>query len=552
MCSTKMLIKRASTYDEIYRSFQWTLPPRYNISVDVCERHAAYPDKIALIHEKSNGTIENYTFLQMNRLANQFANVLSNDGLKRGDRVFIYLGQDPATAVAHVACWKAGLISVPCSVLFGPDALRYRLRITEATVLVTDLANFPKVAEIWPDLNTLQTVYLVDGKERGTRPFWETLQRASDQFETVDTALDEPAFINFTSGTTGWPKGALQAHRSMIGHMPGAEFLFDLFPQHRDVMWSPADWAWLAGLMDVLMPAWFHGIPVLTYRAPRFDAEQAFHMIGKHKVRTTILTPTMLKLMRQVPDPINRFGVELRSVVSGSESVGRDLLEWASDMLKVHINEGYGQTECNLVLGNCSEVSMTRLGSLGRSMPGHVGAIVDDHGNLLKPGELGNLAFKRPDPVMLLEYWRNPEATSEKFVGDWLITGDLAECDEEGFFWFRGRVDDVITSSGYRIGPGEIEDALVSHPAVQIAAVIGVPDSERTESIKAFIVLAPNYRPSNALSEEISATVRNRLAKHEYPREIEFVDALPMTATGKILRRELRQREKEKNAEPLP
>jgi acetyl-CoA synthetase len=393
---------------------------------------------------------------------------------------------------------------------------------------------------------TLERVFLIDGADVGALSFWNELKRASDVFTTLELHPDEPAFLNFTSGTTGWPKGALQGHRSMIGHMPGFEFLYDFFPQEGDVVWSPADWAWLAGLMDILMPAWFHGKPVVTYRPAAFDPEEALRLMGKHHVRNSLLTPTMLKLMRQVPGPLDRFGVKLRSVISGGESVGKEILEWADQAFGIKVNEGYGQTECNLVLGNCSYVLQAKPGSLGRALPGHVAGVVDDHGNVLPAGETGNLAFRRPDPVMLLEYWNNPQATAEKYAGDWLITGDLALCDEEGYFWFRGRADDVITSSGYRIGPAEIEDALVRHPAVAMAAVIGVPDPQRTEIIKAFVQLAPGHHPSEELAEEIRVSVRNRLAKHEYPRLIEFIDKFPLTTTGKILRRELRAREKAK------
>ncbi|HLJ65449.1 MAG TPA: AMP-binding protein [Stellaceae bacterium] len=539
-----MLIPRAASYDEIYRSFRWQIPERYNIAWDVCDRHAQDPHALALIHERPDGSVDRYSFRQIQGFAHRLANLLLARGLKTGDRVLLYLGQHPATAIAHVACWKAGLVSVPCSVLFGVEALDYRIENTGALALLTDLENYPAVAEAQRKSPRLRTILLVDGEAPDTLPFWPSLERASDGFTTRTLSPQDPAFINYTSGTTGWPKGALQGHRSILGHMPGAEFVYDFFPQDRDVMWSPADWSWIAGLMDVLMPAWFHGKPVLTYRASKFDPEQAFHMIGKHGVRTSFLTPTMLKMMRQVADPVRRFGVDLRAVMSGGESVGKEILEWANRTLGAAVNEAYGQTECNLVLGNCARVLAPKPGSLGRALPGHVAAIVDDTGLPVPVGEVGNIAFRRPDPVMMLEYWRNPNATAEKFAGDWLITGDLGFSDEEGYFWFRGRADDVITSAGYRIGPWEIEDALMRHPAVAMAAVIGVPDPVRTESIKAFIVPAPGVVPNAELADEIRDSVRTRLAKHEYPRAIEFVETLPMTATGKILRRELHAREK--------
>lgn len=539
-----MLITRADTFDAICRTFTWQLPERMNIASVVCDRHATRaPDSIALLHEQPDGRVATFTFGAVQRLANQCAHTFEQRlGLQRGDRVMIYLGQDPATAVAHVACWKAGLVSVPTSVLFGTDALEYRLRDSGAKALITDAAHWPTVAAVRDRVGELQAVLLTDGAADGTLPFWDTIARASDAYGTLALTPDTPAFINYTSGTTGPPKGALQGHRSILGHMPGNEMMYDFLPQPGDVMWSPADWSWLAGLMDVLMPAWFCGLPVLTYRNATFDAEEAFRLMGKHRVTVSLLTPTMLRRLGQVLDPVQRFDLCLRAVASGGESVGRETLEWADRTLRVHVNEVYGQTECNLVLGNCWQVLTPKPGSLGRAMPGHVAAIVDDQGHELAPGEMGQIAFKRPDPVMLLEYWRNPQATASKYAGDWLLTGDLGHRDDDGYFWYQGRADDVITSAGYRIGPGEIEDALNAHPAVAMSAVIGVPDTVTTESIKAYVVLRPGVRGDADLVAAIRESVRTRLARHETPRAIEFVDALPMTTTGKIMRRSLRDR----------
>lgn len=538
-----MLITPAATFDEIHRAFQWRLPERYNIAWDVCDRHAAAAgERTALIHERADGDVVRYTFVQVQRLANQCANRLQHLGLRRGDRVLLYLGQDPATAVMHVACWKAGLISVPTSLLFGTDALAYRLRDSGAKLLITDAAHYPTVSDVRDQSPQLEQVMLVDGMGDGALDFWGELTRASDAFTTLALTPDTPAFINYTSGTTGLPKGTLQGHRSMLGHMPGLELAYDFLPQADDVMWSPADWSWLAGLMDVLMPAWFCGLPVLTYRNTRFDPDEAFHLMGKHRVRIGLLTPTMLRRLSQVPDPLRRHGVALRSVISGGESVGRETLEWARGALGIEVNEVYGQTECNIVLGNCARVLRPKPGSLGRALPGHVAAIVDDAGQPVPAGTVGQIAFRRPDPVMLLEYWRNPQATSDKFVGEWLLTGDLGRCDEDGYYWYMSRADDVITSAGYRIGPGEIEDALNGHPAVSMSAVVGVPDPVKTEAIRAFVVLRPGHAPSVGLADAIRESVRMRLARHECPRDIEFVGALPTTATGKILRRELRKR----------
>jgi acetyl-CoA synthetase len=532
------------TYEQVYAAFRWNIPERYNIAADVCDRHAGDPVKVALIGVGNDGKTWEMTFREVQRSANRLANLLVSLGLVKGDRVMLLLGQNAWTAIGHVACWKAGLISVPASTLFATDAIAYRLNTAGIRIVITDLANLPTVERARPLAAALEHVFLVDGTGPNSASLPATLEAARDAFENVDTAADDPAFLNFTSGTTGNPKGALQAHRSMLGHLPGIELGLDSFPQAGDCMWSPADWAWLAGLMDVLMPAWYHGVPVLTFRAPRFDPDQAFAMMGRHRVRTALLTPTMLRLMRQIPDPVTRYGIDMRAIISGGESVGKELHEWANATLGAPINEMFGQTECNLVLGSNASLMPVKPGSLGRAVPGHIAAVVDDEGQPLPAGTTGNLAFRSPDPVMMLEYWQNPEATRNKYADGWLINGDTASCDEDGYFWFHGRTDDVITSAGYRIGPSEIEDALARHPAVVMAAAVGVPDPVRTESIKAFVILKEGMEPSPALVEEIRNSVRDHLAKHEVPRDIEFVATLPMTTTGKILRRELRERER--------
>jgi acetyl-CoA synthetase len=535
-----MLIKRSDSYDETYRSFRWNIPEAYNIASDVCDRHAG-GDAVALIHDRGTGDVSHYTFRDIQHSANQLANVFTHYGLARGSFVAILLGQDPEAGITHVACWKAGLISVTISRLFGVEAVEHRLGISGARVLVTDKAGWSVVAQIRDRLPQLEHVLIVDGVGDGASDFYATIARASDHFTNARTSSADPAFMNFTSGTTGPAKGVLKAHRAMIGVMPSIEFCHDFFPQQGDLFWSPADWSWLAGFMNILMPAWFHGKPVLAFRATSFDPEQALAMMVKHRVRNSLLTPTMLKMLRQVgrlPEAL-----DLRSVVSGSEAVGAELVSWAQEALKVNVNVVFGQTECNSTIGNNGRVMPFKAGALGRAMPGHVCAVVDDSGQEVAPGTIGNIAFRKPDPLMLLEYWRDPKATAAKFIGDWMITGDLGMCDEEGYFWFHARADDIISSSGYRIGPGEIEDVLIKHPDVAMAAVIGVPDPVRNESIKAFIVLSRGVVPSDDIKESIRTMVKTRLAKHEAPRDIEIVDALPLSANGKILRRELRERE---------
>jgi len=537
------LLKPGSTYDEVFGNFAWNIPEWYNIADDVCDRWADDRGRVALIFEDANRTVRYYSFADFRKYANQLANTLLGYGLARGDRVSVLLSQSPECVIAHVACWKAGMVSAPCSVLFAGEAIAFRLNDSAVRVMITDSVNYPKVAAIRGQCPRLERILVVDGEPQGAENFWRVIERADDGFVNARTLAEDIAWISYTSGTTGPPKGSVQPHRMMLGHMPGMEFFFDFFPQPNDVLWSPADWAWMAGFMDVLMPGLFHGCTVVGTAMKAFDAEEAYRILSRYRVTLSLLTPTMLKLMRQVSDPLSRYPLRLRAVLSGSESVGVSLLEWAQSELGLNINEGYGQTECNVILGNNGKIFPVRPGSLGKPAPGAVVRIVDNEGREVPPGTEGHIACRRPHPVMLLEYLNRPEATREKFVGDWLITGDLGHMDEDGYFWFHGRADDVITSSGYRIGPGEIEDALLKHAAVQMAAVIGVPDPVRTEIIKAFIIPKAGVQGSETLAEELRSFVRERLARHEVPRLIEFVDSLPMTNTGKIMRRKLRERE---------
>jgi acetyl-CoA synthetase len=529
-------------YRRLYDEFSWPVPARYNIGVDTCDRHADGSGKLALIFVAETGSVSEYSFDWFYSQSNRFANALYAHGFQRGDRLAILLQQSPETAVAHLAAFKAGLISVPLFTLFGEDALRFRLSDSGARGIVTDLAGAEKLYALRRDLPNLERIYVV-GRDRGEArnlSFDAVLSQAPSDFTPVDTSADDPALLVYTSGTTGNPKGALHAHRVLLGHLPGVELPQEFFPQPGDRFWTPADWAWVGGLLDVLLPAWHHGVSVVAHRARKFDPQEAADLIGRHDVRNTFLPPTALKMMRMADIKVKKPG--LRSIGSGGETLGAELLDWATETFGVTPNEFYGQTECNLVCSNNTALFPIRPGSLGRAVPGHEVAIVDDQGYVLPAGEVGSIAVRRPDPVMFLGYWNNPEATAAKFIGDWLLTGDLARMDEDGYVWFAGRSDDLITSAGYRIGPGEIEDTLLRHPCVSMAAVAGIPDPVRTEAIKAWIVLRAGWRGTPELATEIQAFVRGKLAAHEYPRHVEFVGELPMTATGKIIRRALRER----------
>ncbi len=538
------MLPKADSYDELRARFRWTIPERFNIGIDVCDKWAEQGDRQALIHKAQDGAVETYTFKDLKALSNRLANVLQAQGIERGDRIGILLPQAPETAIAHIAAYKLGAIAVPLFTLFGPEALRYRLGNAGAAALITDDAGVSKLGELRDELPDLRLVLSIDGPADGALDFHASMARARDHFAVAETRADDPALIIYTSGTTGPPKGALHAHRTLLGHLPGVEMPQDLFPQPGDLFWTPADWAWIGGLLDVLLPAWHHGVPVLAHRFAKFDPEEAFRLMADFGVRNVFMPPTALKMMRHVEQPRDRWPTTLRSIGSGGETLGEELLDWGRETFGVTINEFYGQTECNLVVANCARLMPVYPGAMGRPVPGHDVAIVNDEGQPQAAGTPGNIAVRRPDPVMFLEYWRNPEATAQKFAGDWLLTGDQGFLDDRGYLRFVGRDDDVITSAGYRIGPGEIEDCLLKHPAIAMAAAIGVPDPERTERVKAFIVLKEGCSDSGELAEEIKHFVKSRLAAHEYPREVAFVPTLPLTATGKVMRRALRDQER--------
>ncbi len=541
------MLQKKNTYDEVYRGFRWSIPEYYNIGVDVCDKWADERYRLALIYEDEAGRTEKFTFWDIQRLSNRLANALRANGIAQGDRVGILLPQCPETAIAHVAVYKLGAIAIPLFTLFGPEALEYRLANSGAKAIVTDQANADKVLQIRSQLPDLKLLFVSGRKDGpGIVEFWEALSKGASHFNPVATRADDPALIIYTSGTTGPPKGALHAHRVVLGHVPGVEFFHNFFPQKGDVYWTPADWAWIGGLIDVLLPSWHHGVPVVAHRARKFDPEHAFYLIARHGIRNAFMPPTALKMMRLVKDPATRHEYRMRTIGCGGETLGEELLDWGRQTMGLEINEFYGQTEVNLVVGNCCAIMPIRPGSMGKPIPGHRVEVVDPQGNICAPGAVGEIAVQRPDPVMFLNYWQNPDATRRKFVGDWSLTGDLGKKDEDGYIWYVARTDDLITSSGYRIGPGEIEGCLIKHPAVAMCAVIGKPDKVRTEIVKAFVVLKQGTPGTEELVKEIQHFVKTRLAAHEYPREIEFVKELPLTSTGKIIRGDLRRREVEK------
>ena len=538
----RLIDPSATDFDAIRSEFHWSIPEKLNVAYQVCDRHQGRSQQVAVYYENAVGQRAEYSFADLKKYSDRFANALRATGIKQGDRVAIVLPQTIETIVAHLAIHKLGAVSLPLAILFGPEALEYRLRDSGASAAIVHASRYDDVKTLQPELADLQTVI---GCRCGVAQdeFWTLLEQGSGQFEMVQTRADDPACLIYTSGTTGPPKGALVAHRAVIGNFSGFEMSQNFYPQVGDVFWTPADWAWTGGLWDALLPALNYGMPIVAFEGGGFDAERVCKLMGDYAVTNTFIPPTALKMLRVLPDLKSRFNLKLRAIMSAGEQVGEELIHWGRDALDLTINEMWGQTEFNYIVGNCSAIMSPKPGSMGKPYPGHRVDVIDDDGNVMPDGEEGELAAWCDDPVMFLGYWNNAQATRAKITANWFRTGDVGYRDADGFLWFVGRKDDVITSAGYRIGPGEIEDSLLKHPAVLQAAVIGKPDELRGEIVKAFVVLSQGHQASSELAREIQQSVRERLSAHEYPREVEFIDSLPMTTTGKVRRIDLRARE---------
>ncbi|MEK1862375.1 MAG: AMP-binding protein, partial [Rhizobium leguminosarum] len=503
---------------------------------------ARTPERVCLEHFSPDGDHRVMTYRALADRSSAFANALVSLDIQRGDRVALLLPQSFETVIAHVAIYKTGAIALPLALLFGVEALEYRLKAAGVVAVVTNGFGLERIRQIRGRLPALKHVVSIDGASADAAAFAELVDSYPPVFDVAKTGPDDPALMIFTSGTTGPPKGALHGHRVLPGHIPGMQFAHEGFPQPGDKVWTPSDWAWAGGLLNALLPSLLLGVPVVSSPAQKFDADMAYRIMAEMKVRNAFIPPTALRLMRSVSDPRSKYDLVLRTIGSAGEALGRETYEWARGTLDITVNEFYGLTECNFVLASSAAYGVTKAGAIGRAVPGHRVAIVSETGDELPVGEPGQIAIASPDPVMFLGYWDDAAATKRKFAKGWLLTGDIGRQDAEGYVTFEGRDDDVITSSGYRIGPAEIEDCLIGHPAVQLAAAVGKPDTVRTEIVKAYIVLSPGHHPSEALAADIREWVKTRLSMHEYPREVEFIDALPLTTTGKVIRRLLRER----------
>jgi len=535
------------SYDELREDFEWDVPERFNMAEYVCDRWADDRGRVALFAEDAAGNRETYTFRDLATASNRLANYLTTRGIEPGERVGVNLPTTPETLITHLAAWKLGAVSLPLSTTFGPDALAYRLRDCEASGCIVHGRNLEALRDAGVDLDV--TMVVGDATPADDEVgFWSAIDDQHRDFETATTTATEDAFILYTSGTTGDPKGVLHTHQLLLGNLP--QFLTttcNLRLNKDDVFWMPVEWSWIA-IFAAIVPALFYGYPVMGHESERFDPERAFELIDTYELTNCLFPPTGLRMMRQVDRPQERFDLNsVRLIMTAGETVGEDVINWAADTFgNPAIHEGYGQTEAHYIIGDCDALMEAKPGKMGRAQPGHDVTVVDQETAepTVEPGEVGEIALRyEGDPIYFTEYWNDKEKTEAVRTDGWHLTGDLATLDDDGYFKFVSRKDDLIISSGYRIGPEEIEKALESQPPVENAGIIGVPDEERGTVPKGYVVLSDDAAPHDEVIPDLKRAVKTELAAYEYPREIDVIGSMPQTQTGKTRRTELRDRE---------
>ena len=521
------------------------MPLNANIAADTIGRFAKgeRSDHLALIHENLDGSIEKYTFAELDNLATRFAVYLSNLGVDRGEPVAIHTAQSPQTAIAHMAVYKLGAIALTLSHLYRPDAIAHVINDSKAKVIVTNSDYWAALRDRLNHVRTLRHRIVFGKTEPGEISFSDCLETSSAGFEPVITRTEEPALLMYTSGSTGMPKGLIHAHRIIHAYIPSLTLVFNMELNYPNgVFWSPADWAWVGGLLDLALPAWQHGQTVVSTNQ-RFNAEWAFEFMERHQVTHSFMTPTAVKRIAEIREPRKRWNLATRVICTGGESLPGEVLRWAEDEFGIVCNEFYGLTEFNHMVGCCKRLFPPIPGSMGLAFPGRNVAIIDEDGNPQPDGTAGEVASWLPDdPSLFLGYWGEPGVPERMRRGNWLCSGDLAVRDENGYFWYQGRNDDLIKSAGYRIGPNEVEDTLISHPYVAEAAVIGKPDKERGQVVMAYVRLMQGQEKSDEVRKILQDHVKENLATYKYPRVVEFVDSFPLTSSGKIRRKALRER----------
>ncbi len=534
-------------YEKVKKNFEWDVPEHYNFAFDEVDRQAdIHPEKVALISIDDSGeNVEKHSFGELKDLSNKFANGLREMGIRKGDRAMLLVHRVPEWYIAILGMFKLGVIPIPTPNLSVPKDIQYRVKEAKANTIVTDMPNHSKVDEVRDKLPSLKNFILIGGSAEDWTPYSEMMEDVSDDFDrdsVEKTKSDEPMLIYFTSGTTSYPKMVLHSHAYPIGHTVTAKYVQNLRPE--DTIWVIADNGWAKTAWGKLFGQWIVGATVVQQNITgRFSAEKTLQILQDHSITVFCAPPTIYKMMINLD--VDKYDLSsLKHTLSAGEPLNPDVIDKWEEYTGLRIYDYYGQTESVALVANypCMDV---KAGSMGKPTPGHVVDIVDDEGNILPDGEEGHIAVKvKPEkpPGIFKEYWKDTEKTKEVFHGDWYYTGDKAYKDEDGYFWFVGRADDVIKASGYRIGPFEVESALQEHPAVQENAVIGAPHEIRGKIVKAYVILNKGFEASDELVKELQDHVKKVTAPYKYPRQIEFVDELPKTISGKIRRTELRDR----------
>jgi acyl-coenzyme A synthetase/AMP-(fatty) acid ligase len=537
-------------YEQARRDFTWQVPEGYNFAITTIGHWAENPAKLAMLWIGPDGREERYSFVHFDEQSSRVAHAFEKLGIQKGDRVLVMLPRVPEWWETNLGLMKLGAVSIPCTTLLTPKDIQYRAEIAEPVALVTDTAGAAKLAQVRDHCPTIKHAIVVD--EPGADcpdncvGYHPAVDAASPVWYGTRTQPDDPCLIYFTSGTVGYPKMVLHTHASYpIGHTAvTGRYWLDLTPD--DLHWNLSEMGWAKAAWSNFFGPWGNGAALFIQDARgKFNAKETLELLAQHPITTFCAPPTAYRLLVQENLTGYSFAA-LRHCVGAGEPLNPEVIDAWRVGTGLTIRDGYGQTETVLLCGNFPPLEV-RPGSMGRPAPGFDVSVIDHEGNEVAPGQEGDIAVrvKPVRPVGLFkDYWRNPEAMARSFVGDWYLTGDRAYKDADGYFWFVGRADDVIISAGYRIGPFEVESALVEHPAVVEAAVVASPDPVRGEIVKAFIILAPGHTAGDALAAELQEHVRTVTAPYKYPREIEFVTELPKTISGKIRRVELRERER--------
>jgi acetyl-CoA synthetase len=527
--------------------FDWSKGGPYNVAAEALDRHAtgAKADKVALFSISPTAEVREFSFGEMARLSNRFASGLMEMGAKRGDRIFIFLDRRPELFVAFLGIAKMGGIAGPLFSALGPEAVRDRVQDAKASIVITSPYLYKRLEPVMAELGDVQKFIIVGDETHGRRSvtFQDVLSRGKDDFRAAPMNPEDPYIIHYTSGSTGKPKGILLGHKAMLQQAMAVRYTVDL--KENDIYWCTADPGWVTGTSIGILAPWYMGVSIISFEG-RFDPKAWYSILADLKVSVWFTAPTALRMLMRAGDEVVKEHdlSALRHICSAGEPLNPEVIRWGSRVLGMRIHDNWWQTETGAPCISNFKTMKIKPGSMGKPLPGVVAAIVDEHGEQLPPKREGFLALRPGWPAMMVGIWNNPVKHKEYFrIPGWYASGDQAYKDEEGYIWFLGRADDVIKTSGERLGPFEVESALIEHPAVAESAVIGKPDELRGEIVKAFIVLRPGFTPSEQLKEEISQFVRTRLAYYAYPREIEFLASLPKTRSGKIMRRVLKAKE---------